>query len=67
MDYRPYAEPLQSQSGDLVKWSLEIKEDDVKKLNAALRQTVKVNGQDRTRLNPDAIEDLVMVCQYSVQ
>ncbi len=63
----PYAEPLQGQSGDLGKWSLEIKEDDVKKFDAALRQTVKVNGRDRTRLNPDAIKDLVVVCQYSVQ
>jgi hypothetical protein len=27
----PYAEPLQSQRGKLGKWSLEVKEDDVKR------------------------------------
>jgi hypothetical protein len=65
----PYAEPLQGQSGNLGKWSLEVLEDDVKKLDASLpslRKTVKVNGKDHTRLNPDAIEDVWIVCQYRV-
>ena len=62
----PYAEPLKGQSGKLGQWSLEVKEGDVKKIDASLQQTVKINGQEHVRLNPDAIEDVWIVCQYQV-
>lgn len=71
----PYAEPLNPQSdteplnaqGEKPgQWSLEVKEDDVKKVNALLQQVVTINGQEHVRLNPDAIEDVWIVCQYQV-
>ncbi len=62
----PNAEPLKGKSGKLGEWSLEVKEEDVKKIDSALCKKVKSNGQDHTRLNPDAIEDVLIVCQYQV-
>jgi len=61
----PYAQPL-NDKGKPGQWSLEIKEDDVKKIDASLQQTVKIQGQDHVRLHPDAIEDLWIVCEYQV-
>ncbi len=63
----PYVEPLHGQSGNLGKWSLEVKESDIKNLDPSLQKTMKVSGQDHVRLNPDAIEDLWIVCEYSVK
>jgi len=62
----PYAEALKGQNGKLGQWSLEVKEGDVKKIDASLQQTVKINGEDHIRLNPDAIEDIWIVCEYQV-
>ena len=62
----PYAEPLKGQSGKLGQWPLEVKEDEVKKIDASLQQKVKINGQDHVRLHPDAIEDVWIVCEYQV-
>ena len=28
-------------------------------------KTVEINGENHTRLNPDAIEDIFLVCQYT--
>ncbi len=38
----------------------------MKKIDASLQQTVKINGEDHIRLNPDAIEDIWIVCEYQV-
>lgn len=42
----------------------ELTDDDVAFLDS-LKRTVTVNGQDYHHLNPDALEDLWIVCQYS--
>jgi hypothetical protein len=65
----PFVEPLQGNSGGLGTWSIGVKESDAKNLPSSLpslQRTVTVNGQNYVQLNPDAFEDIWIVCQYSV-
>ena len=63
----PSAEVLQGKTASIGSWSLTVQSADIEKLDPSLRQTMTVNGQTCTYLNPDAFEDLWIVCQYSVQ
>lgn len=62
-----YAEPLNGQTGSIGSWSITAQSTDSAKLDAALQQVVTANGQTYTHLNADAIEDIWIVCQYSVK
>lgn len=46
-------------------WVAELASDDVQMLPEALRTSVTVDGQTFYRLNPDAVEDLAIVCRYT--
>lgn len=63
----PYAEALQGSVGSVGKWILTVQGSDIAKLDPTLQRTVTVNGQNFVHLNPDAIEDLWIVCQYSIK
>ncbi|HET8851151.1 MAG TPA: hypothetical protein VFN02_01380, partial [Ktedonobacteraceae bacterium] len=62
-----YAEPLNGQTGSIGSWTVTLQNTDIAKLDSALQQVVTVNGQTYTHLNPNAIEDLWIVCQYSLK
>jgi len=72
----PHAELFKDQveTVGLWKWSIVVARDDVNNLQSdpthppspSLKQTVKVNGKDYVRLNPDAIADIWIVCEYQV-
>ena len=63
----PYAEALQGSVGSVGKWILTVQGSDIAKLDPTLQRTVTINGQNFVHLNPDAIEDLWLVCQYSIK
>ena len=63
----PYAEALQGSVGSVGKWILTVQGSDIAKLDPTLQRTVTINGQNFVHLNPDAIEDLWIVCQYSIK
>ena len=70
----PYAEPLpEGQSGHIGQWIIEVQGSDLAKIvptdpsTPSLQVTVTVNGQDFHHLNPDAIEDIWIVCEYSTK
>ncbi len=50
----------------LANWSLEIKEDDIQAIAGSLRYKTAAGGVDHWRLKPDLIDDLFIVCRYSV-
>jgi receptor-binding and translocation channel-forming TcA subunit of Tc toxin len=57
---------LQESTGS---WSVVVKEADLENLdpsNSTLKQTVSISGTDHVRLNPAAVEDLWILCHYSV-
>lgn len=62
----PYAELLQGKSGNLGVWTIEVQGASLSTLDPSLRRTVTVDGQSFVHLNPDAIEDIWIVCQYTV-
>jgi len=47
-------------------WSLEIQGDDIANIAESLRYKTTVNGVDYWRLKPDLVEDVFIVCRYSV-
>jgi len=63
----PYATKLLQETPGA--WTITVKEADLQTLhasNAALLQTVTINNTQIKRLNPAAIEDLVVVFHYAV-
>ncbi|MFL5698674.1 MAG: neuraminidase-like domain-containing protein [Ktedonobacteraceae bacterium] len=62
-----YAEALQGSVGSIGKWILTVLGSDAAKLDPTLQRTVTVNGQNFVHLNPDAIEDVWIICQYSLK
>ncbi len=62
-----YAEALQGSVGSVGKWTLTVQGSDAAKLGPTLQRTVTINGQNFVHLNPDAIEDLWIICQYSLK
>lgn len=52
-------------------WSVVVKESDLKKVqktsNSGLIKVVKVDSVEHVRLNPDAIDDLWILCRYAVK
>jgi len=67
------ADPAGSQDGNVGTWILEVQGADVAKLELpdpstpSLQLTVAVNGQDYHHLNPEAIADIWIVCEYSTK
>ena len=53
-----------NQNGSLGIWTVEVKEADIP---ASLQKQVQANNVTHKWLNPDAIEDLVIVCHYAIQ
>jgi len=51
---------------DLGKWSLVIKEDDIKKIAASLQITTAAGTVNHARLKRSAIEDLFIAFRYSI-
>jgi hypothetical protein len=47
-------------------WVLTVQGSNAAKLDSPFQQTVMINGQKFVHLNPDAIEDLWIVCQFSL-
>jgi hypothetical protein len=62
-----YAEALQGSVGSIGKWILTVLGSDAAKLDPTLQRTVTVNGLNFVHLNPDAIEDVWIICQYSLK
>ncbi len=58
--------PITLDPSNVEVWKLEVSEEDIKNIAAGLQQTIRVNGEDHVHLKPDAIEDIVIVCHYSV-
>jgi hypothetical protein len=56
--------PLEADVPSMLK--LSAAETDVAKLAPSLRQSVQLNGSTHIRLNSDQIEDIILVCHYSV-
>lgn len=46
-------------------WLIEAAAADVALLAPALRHSVQINNTTLMRLNPDAFDDLVILCRYS--
>ena len=51
---------------DLGKWSLEIKEDDIKKIAPSLQIALEAGNGNHARLKRSVIEDLFIVFRYSI-
>jgi hypothetical protein len=47
-------------------WTLVVADGDIEAIAAELRYSVTVNGTEHHRLKAEAIQDLVIVCHYSV-
>jgi hypothetical protein len=47
-------------------WTIEVKSEDVKEIDPDLYTSETVNGVTRYRLKPEAFEDLLLVCAYTV-
>lgn len=67
IDALPYAEPLDGKIGSVGLWSIEMLGADIQGLDNALKKTVTVNGQPYYHLNPDAFDDIWLVCEYTVK
>jgi hypothetical protein len=66
VDTVPHSIPSKSMTVSLGSWIMEFKEETIKDLPASLRRTVNISGTDHFRLNPDAIEDIWIICEYSI-
>jgi hypothetical protein len=47
-------------------WVLKARSEDIEKINEDLYDKVPVNGNTIYRLKPDVIEDVLVICHYSV-
>jgi Tc toxin complex TcA C-terminal TcB-binding domain/Neuraminidase-like domain len=61
-----YANAFADQNQELGIWLLHINESDIASLPKQLRVDIETQGVLHTRLNPNAIDDILMICQYRV-
>jgi hypothetical protein len=61
----PHAQPFDKPES-LGKWTMTLKESVIEKLPSIFFVTVKINGVSHTRLNPEAVEDMFIICEYSL-
>jgi hypothetical protein len=63
----PYTKPFGDQNAESIgPWIIRATEVMIPSLHPDLKRKVTVNGQDLFQLNPEAFEDLWVVCHYSV-
>jgi len=67
----PYVKAFENSNEALGRWFMEVKRTDIpqwlrQKTSDGTDEAVQINNQDHFRLNPGAIQDFVLVCQYSV-
>jgi hypothetical protein len=60
-------ELLEFDGAGLGLWTLAVAEGDIERIAPELRYSVTVNGIKHHRLKADAIQDLVIVCHYSIR
>jgi hypothetical protein len=65
---KPFEDKKNIQLGEEEEWWFEVKERENGALNIAdsLKQEVTLNGKKHFRLNPEAVKDLWVVCEFSV-
>ena len=66
----PFTKPEINPIPIPTQFNLEVREADLPKSptsDTTWWQKVQINGKDHIRLNPDAIEDIWILCHYSVQ
>jgi len=61
----PHAQPFDKPES-LDKWTMELKETNITTLPDFLKVNVKIHGASHSRLNPEAVEDMFIICKYSV-
>ncbi|HXU18677.1 MAG TPA: hypothetical protein VN708_26450 [Terriglobales bacterium] len=62
----PHGIPLENGDETLGAWTVTITEANLKAAHPDLWKKVTINGQERCRLDPDAIEDLLLLVRYTV-
>jgi hypothetical protein len=66
----PFAKPETNLTNIPTQFTLKVKEDDLPPISAASDTTwwqkVSINDVDHSRLNPEAIADIFIVCHYTV-